>query len=278
MKRLPYIGLLFLSLYSVFSNATIIITSIESRSSGCEGAGQVVFCYKDYKVTWRQIPGPLDNEVIPSPIDSYGPMEEHDHFTFGCNIPGQGLFPGVTGSTCIDLVPGMTWKQAEDAWIRSYGPTGPAVVGHSGASDSRECVMFAGMPGKGAFIGEQVGNGPLVCVGAPPDPDPQCVIEGNPVFNFDITLGQNASGMQRSTTVNLRCILPANVTLMDATGNSGRVELGWGHADVKVNGLTLPMSLTSNPSLPLEITATLHGIPTQAGVAEGSVVIVVGYQ
>lgn len=283
MKNLSYIfGLLLLLLYAVSSQATIIVTSIEARATpagrtyGCEqGATQ---CKKEYKVTWKKVPGPRDNEVVPPGVTLYGAMEEHNHISFWCNMAGSGLFGGVMGTVCVSVPRGATWGMVEDLWIRTYGPTGPGIVEHQGDADSRECVMFAGMTTQGSAIGTQVNNGPLVCVGAPPTPDPQCVIEGNPVFNFDISLGQDTSGMQRATTINLRCNLAANVTLMDTTGNNGRVELGWGYADVKVNGQILPLNLRPNPSLPLQITATLHGIATQAGVAEGSVVIVVGYQ
>lgn len=281
MKKLSCIISLFLLwLYAVPSHATIIITSIEARSSdSCRlYPHEPTGCYADYKLTWRRVPGPRDNEVIPPIVYFYGPLHEHNMTKFSCDNYSHGLFPGVPNAGCIGIPQGFTWKMIEELWIETYGPTGPGTAYHNGGgfAVSRECVMFAGIITQ--EIGHQANNGPKVCVGAPPTPDPQCVTEGNPVLNFDISLGQDTSGMQRETTINLRCNIPADVTLLDATGNSGRVELGWGYADVKINGQTLPVNLSPNPVLPLRITATLHGIATEAGVAEGNVIVVVGYQ
>lgn len=282
MKKLScIIGLLLLWFYAVPSQATIIVTSIEAKgmpscSSNPYGNG----CLKDFKLTWRRVSGPLDNELIPTRVTHYGIMHEHDNNGFSCRGVNSGLFPGIiVVDGCMPIPKGFTWKMVEELWLETYGTTGPGAISHSGGGDavSRECVIVTGSNGSG-YESSFVNNGPLVCVGTPPTPDPQCVTEGNPVFNFEIAFGQDTSGMQQEKTINLRCNIPANVTLMDVVGYNGRVELGWGYADVKVNGQALPVSLSASQSLPLRITATLHGIATKAGVAEGSFVIVVGYQ
>lgn len=285
MKILLYIGLLLFSLYPVFSNALMFVTSIETKASdnndSCQtGIGR---CNKEYRVTWRQIPHPRDSEVIPSEYHWYGAIHEHENVSFSCTgLSATGspsrLFPDAIITDCLTIPAGSTWKEMEDLWVRTYGATGPGVVSHWGSRDSRECVMFTAQKDWTSPIGEQLNTLPPMCIGAPPLDNPQCVIEGNPVFNFVINYGQDTGGMQQSTTINLRCDMPAYIKLQDATGNNGKVDLGWGYADVKVNGQALPVNVTPDPLLSLNITAALHGIATEVGVKEGFIVIVVGYQ
>lgn len=276
MKKLSHMGLLLLlSLlwgYSDCGNATIVITSIEARGNGG---------FKDYKVTWARIPGPLDNQIIPSNVRYFGAMEEHDRSAYACNSGGSTLFPGIQGTMCVDVPSDFTWKQTEEKWLSTYGANGPGIVGHYGRADSRECVMFAGQQSRAEPIGRQANNGPLVCVNAPPTTiEPQCVIEASPIFDFTANLGQNTTGMTQTATTNLRCNVPVSVTLMDATGYNGKIQLSnWGYAEVKINGQTLPLNISmSSSSSPLEISATLNGTATETGLAQGTLVLVVGYQ
>ncbi|UIM55647.1 hypothetical protein [Serratia marcescens] len=203
-------------------------------------------------------------------------MEEHDHQAMMCNHHGSGLFPGVRGSTCIPVKPGMTWGQAEDAWIRAYGPNGPVVVGHaSDTPGSRECVMFAGQQGLSAPIGQQYNNGELVCVGAPPTPDPLCYIPPIPDIEFSVAPG--AITRSASRTARVVCDTAADVLIMSATGLSD-ITFPWGRARIAMDGAALPGKLHTDPDADFLISVDVAGMGAEPGEYSGSLILVVGYQ
>lgn len=267
-------------LYCLPTYSSIVLTSIAAKAGpGCTPS-EAYLCSKDYKVTWQRIPGPNDNDLVPPGLKSYGAMEEHNHAGFYCNNPGKQLFPGVPGTQCVNVIPGDRWRDVEERWLQRYGATGPGIVGHTGRTDSRECVMFAATPFDGAAIGRQQNNGPLVCVGAPPTPDPQCYIDdAAPVISFDVPLGANLTGMTGVSEATLRCRMAANIVVMDAAGNGGQIKLGGGiNASLAVNGQRLPLSLRPNPTLPVRFTVSLSGMAGSVGDFRGDFVIVIGYQ
>lgn len=250
---------------------TLVVTSIENRATDGSGVYR-----NDYKITWARVPGPSDSDKIPAGITSFGAMEEHDHVAFACNNVGAGLFPGVKGTTCVPVNSSMTWAQAEQLWINTYGASGPGVVGHlSNTPGSRECVMFAGQPTNYAGVGQQINNGELVCVGAPPSPDPLCALAGDSVLEFLTT--PSAISDQASTHNQIVCDLPANVVLTSGTGMSS-IAFPWGQADITVNGAPLPARLHPDPVADIEIGAAITGAGAAPGEYTGSLILVVGYE
>lgn len=272
MRLLPLIIAVALAL-PCRSLATLVITSIENKYQYEPGFG---YHQNDYKITWAQVPGPKDNELIGDGINMYGAMEEHDHSVFACDSRGSGMFPGVPGTTCVMVHKGMTWGQAEELWMSTYGARGPGVVGHSSRlPGSRECVMFAGQFGTGAAIGGQKNNGELVCVGAPTTPDPLCYVDSSPVLEFVTSPDRIADYAE--TSAQLICGHPASVVLMSGTGVS-TITFPWGRADVTVNGRPLPAHLAPAPIANITVGASISGARAEPGLYTGSLVLVVGYE
>lgn len=251
------------------AEATMIVTSIEAKAAPSNPG------IKDYKITWQRVPGPRDDEQIPSGVYVFGAMEEHNHAVFACDWGGSSLFPGVQGTVCVNVNSSMTWKQAEESWLARYGAVGPGIVGHIGSADSRECVMFAGAATNGTAIGGQVNNGELVCVGAPPTPDPLCHVAGNTEFEFTAPPGNVDQVAEQQGQI--ICERDASVVLMSATGLSF-VTFPWGRAELTVNGASLPAKLKTNPVANYTIRASVKGAGATAGVYKESLVLVVGYE
>ncbi|MEQ5315946.1 hypothetical protein ABN239_02735 [Providencia vermicola] len=265
--------LLLLLIMQAPSYAAIIVTSIEARGE----PGSLGTYKKDYKITWAKVPSPKDNEVIPSEFIYYGAMEEHDKVSFACNNTGSGLFPGTKGTYCLKVNPGETWNQVENRWLAMYGNTGPGVVGHVGQKDSKECVMFAAQPRYVSSIGTQVNSGPLICVGAPPVPDPLCYLSGEPTLEYSLQQGEDPNGKVAAANVQVQCDYPANIMLLSGTGNS-YIDFNWGRVNLTFNKNKLPYLMNNVTNTQLKIEGTLSGTSPAAGIYENSLVIILGYQ
>ncbi|MBJ2078385.1 hypothetical protein [Serratia ureilytica] len=267
--------ILFFTTGACNSNATLILTSIEARG----GSGSTAY-YRDYKITWARIVGPLDNEPIPSNVKYFGPMEFHDHTNYYCTSPGNGYYPGVQGTTCVTAQPGDTWKVLEERWISQYGPTGPGIVGHqSNNANVSECVIVAGTPTMAAALPSQlVNNGELVCTYAPPIPDPRCYIAEDVLLDFGVVSKDQVIGDKMTQNVELVCELDANVSLNDASGKNGVIDFSWGKAVTKINGESIPKRIMAKKGANvLTFEAEITGTPNETGDFSGNYSLIVGY-
>ncbi|HHK8232823.1 TPA: hypothetical protein ACQVHP_004567 [Serratia marcescens] len=271
--RVGLLGVVALSTWN--ANATLVLTSIEAR-----GGSGITAYYRDYKITWARVPGPLDDTKIPSNVRFFGPMEFHDNKNYYCTSPGNGFYPGTQGTTCVSAVPGDTWKTLEERWINRYGPTGPGIVGHQSNNPKvSECVIVAGTPIMGAALHSQlVNNGELVCTYAPPVPDPRCYIAGDVVLDFGTVNKGDSIGNSVQKSVDLICELDANVSLNDASGKKGVIDLKWGKAITKINGGALPKQIkATRGTTRISIDAQIAGVPNETGDFSGSYPLIVGY-
>jgi len=267
--------LAFIAMSTCNANATLVLTSIEARG----GSGSTAY-YRDYKVTWTRVPGPLDNTMIPGSVKYFGPMEFHDHVNYWCTSPGNGYYPGIQGTTCVVARPSDTWKELEERWISTYGATGPGIVGHQSTNPRvSECVIVAGTPVMGAALPSQlVNNGELVCTYAPPVPDPRCYIAGDILLDFGTVNKGNVIGHKIKKDVELICELDANVSLNDATGKKGVLDFKWGKATTTINGGEIPKQVRATKGVtPLSVEAEIIGIPNEAGIFSDSYPLIVGY-
>lgn len=272
VNKLVIMAVAVLTLLAPKAFSTIVVTSIESRYQYYDKLH-----HNDYKITWARVPGPRDYERIPSSVTHYGAMEQHDHSSYMCNTTGAGLFPGVQGTMCVDVRGrNMMWREAEELWIKTYGATGPGIVGHeSYQPGSRECVMFAGQYGLSAPIDRQYNNGELVCVGAPPTPDPMCYIA--PIPDIEFTTSPGPIDLTGQVVGRVLCDIPADVVVMSGTGLS-EIDLPWGRARLTLNGASLPLKLHTRPDADFTVQAHVTGAGAEPGVYSGSLILVVGYQ
>ncbi|HCR1077311.1 TPA: hypothetical protein OMU12_004760 [Enterobacter cloacae] len=182
-------------------------------------------------------------------------------------------------SKCLTVSDGMTWRDAEDAYIRKYGATGPVQVLHSSVNiGSKECVLFgAGVNAMG--LGEIQTNGPASCVGAPPTPDPRCTFSNIPVIDYGVISTGAVDGLTASVQATLSCELSANIVLHDVTGMNGEITLGdWGKGKITVDGKGFPANFQVNKGdTYFNFTSSIFGKPTDAGEFRGSFIITVGY-
>ncbi|MCO7512039.1 hypothetical protein NJH77_22575 [Serratia fonticola] len=267
--------LMIIAISTWSANATLVLTNIEARG----GSGTTAY-YRDYKVTWTRVAGPLDNIQIPRTVKFFGPMEFHDHTNYWCTSPGNGYYPSVQGTTCVAAQPNDTWKTLEERWINRYGATGPGIVGHqSNNPNVSECVIVAGTPVMGGAIHSQlINNGELVCTYAPPVPDPRCYIAGDILLDFGTVNKGKLIENKVINNIDLVCDLDANVSLNDATGKKGILDFKWGKATTRVNGGGLPKQVRATKGVTkLSIEAEIIGVPNVAGVFSDSYPLIVGY-
>ncbi|MGJ3355775.1 hypothetical protein [Providencia sp. Je.9.19] len=258
------------------SYATIVLTSIEAR--GGKGLNSA---FRDYKITWIRVPGPLDNEVIPSQVRYFGAYEFHDFESYFCDNGVNGYYSGVAATKCISTYPTDTWKQVEEKWITINGNTGPGIVGHQSASTGpvSECVVVAGANSARAVIHNRLyNNGELVCTYAPPTPDPQCYIDSDVTFDFGAVAIGNSIDKKLTKSVSLICNYAANVRLNDARGKEGIITFPWGEAHTTVNERKLPVDITASAgNTTITFEASITGIPNIEGEFSEFYPLIVGY-
>lgn len=135
-------ALLLTLLVSPIASGSLLVTGIERRDKVVPSIGPTSYIV-DYKVSFIRVPGPKDDEYIEAFNDRFGLM--YGIFpNMGCYGTDHGLFPGVASAElCVPLPGRVTWKAAEEQWLKTYG-TGPVVIGTTAFTPdpSGGCLMF----------------------------------------------------------------------------------------------------------------------------------------
>ncbi|MFP7609912.1 hypothetical protein [Serratia quinivorans] len=109
-------------------------------------------------------------------------------------------------------------------------------------------------------------------------PDPRCYIAGDVVLDFGTVNKGDSIGNSARQSVDLICELDANVSLNDASGKKGVIDLKWGKAITTINGGALPKQVkATRGTTRISIEAQIAGVPNETGDFSGSYSLIVGY-